>query len=54
MSEVDMLTSTQGGAPQIAAAYWAKRIVWLLVAVTSLWDIAVTFDKHFALTGRLF
>ena len=30
-----------------AAEYWAKRIMWFLVAVTSLWDIAETFDKHF-------
>jgi hypothetical protein len=33
---------------QIAAEYWAKRIMWSLVAVTSLWDIAETFDKHLA------
>jgi hypothetical protein len=30
-----------------AAEYWAKRIMWFLVALTSLWDIAETFDKHF-------
>jgi hypothetical protein len=26
--------------------YWASRIMWALVMITSLWDIAVTFDKH--------
>ena len=36
------------------AEYWAKRAMWLLVAVTSLWDIAVTFDRHVELTARLF
>ena len=40
-------------ASQIAAEYWAKRALWLMVVVTSLWDILVTFDKHFALTGRI-
>jgi hypothetical protein len=40
-------------ASQIAAEYWAKRAMWLLVIVTSLWDIVVTFDKHFELSGRL-
>jgi hypothetical protein len=40
-------------ASQVAAEYWAKRTMWLLVTVTSLWDIVVTFDKHFDLTGRL-
>jgi hypothetical protein len=38
---------------QFAAEYWARRTMWLLVTVTSLWDIVVTFDKHFDLTGRL-
>jgi hypothetical protein len=34
--------------------YWAKRVMWLLVAAMSLWDIAETFDKHFAvLSGVL-
>jgi hypothetical protein len=36
-----------------AAEYWARRTMWLLVTVVSLWDIVVTFDKHFDLTGRL-
>ena len=36
-------------ASQLAAEYWAKRIMWLLVTVTFSWDIAVTFDKHFAI-----
>lgn len=40
-------------ASQFAAEYWAKRTMWLLVTVTSLWDIVVTFDRHFDLTGRL-
>ncbi|HXA34727.1 MAG TPA: hypothetical protein VNW26_00210 [Steroidobacteraceae bacterium] len=37
---------------QIAAEYWARRTMWLLVTVTSLWDIAVTFDKYLGFTGR--
>jgi hypothetical protein len=40
-------------ASQYAAEYWARRTMWLLVTVISLWDIVVTFDKHFDLTGRL-
>ena len=40
-------------ASQIAAEYWAKRAMWVFVIVTSLWDIVVTFDKHFELSGRL-
>jgi len=27
--------------------------MWLLVTVVSLWDILVTFDRHFNVTGRL-
>jgi hypothetical protein len=38
----------------MAAEYWAARIMWLLVAVTSLWDISVTFGRHFALAMRYF
>ena len=37
-----------------AAESWARRTMWILVIVTSAWDIAVTFDRHFALTARLF
>jgi hypothetical protein len=37
---------------QIAAEYWARRTMWLLVTVTSLWDITVTFDKYLGFTGR--
>ena len=47
----------QGGQSEAAwqtARYWATRFLWLLVIVTSLWDIAMTFDRHFAMTGRLF
>jgi hypothetical protein len=33
--------------------YWAKRISWLVVAVASLWDIAETFDKHFAVLAKV-
>jgi hypothetical protein len=58
---VDMLTSRRGATPveapdretqqetalPTAAEYWSKRIMWFLVAATSLWDIAETFDKHF-------
>jgi hypothetical protein len=40
-------------ASQFAAEYWARRTMWLLVTVISVWDIVVTFDKHFNLTGRL-
>ena len=36
------------------AECWARRAMWLLIAVTSLWDILVTFDRHFELTARLF
>jgi hypothetical protein len=28
---------------QTAVEYWAARIMWLLVAVISLWDIVETF-----------
>jgi hypothetical protein len=31
---------------QETVEYWAKRIMWVLVIITSLWDIAVTFDRH--------
>jgi hypothetical protein len=41
-------------ASQIRTEYWARRIIWFLISLTSLWDIAVTFDKHFALTRRFF
>jgi hypothetical protein len=41
-------------ASQIAAEFWAARIMWLLVALTSSWDIAVTFGQRFALTMRYF
>ena len=37
-----------------AAEYWAGRVMWILVVMISLWDIAVTFDKPLALTARLF
>jgi hypothetical protein len=30
-------------ASQTTVEYWASRIMWLLVAVTSLWDIVETF-----------
>jgi len=36
---------------QIAAEYWARRAMWLLVIATSLWDIAITFDQHLGLPG---
>jgi hypothetical protein len=42
----DRETQSETASPT-AAEYWAKRIMWFLVAVTSLWDIAETFDKHF-------
>jgi hypothetical protein len=41
-------------ASQIRTEYWAKRIIWFLISLTSLWDIAVTFDKYLALTRRFF
>lgn len=47
----------QCGQSEIAwqlAEYWAKRFLWLLVTVTSLWNIAMIFHRHFAMTGRLF
>jgi hypothetical protein len=31
---------------QETVEYWARRIMWVLVIITSLWDIAVTFGKH--------
>jgi hypothetical protein len=31
---------------QETAEYWARRIMWALVIITSFWDIAVTFGKH--------
>ena len=51
-------TSDSSDLPQSslsAAECWARRTTWVLVIVMSLWDIAVTFDKPFALiTARLF
>jgi hypothetical protein len=47
--------SDQTGTDLAAAAeYWAGRVMWVLVIATSLWDIAVTFDRPFALAARLF
>ena len=37
-----------------AAEYWAGRVMWALAIATSWWDIAVTFDRPFALAARLF
>jgi hypothetical protein len=37
-----------------AAEYWGGRILWTLVILTSLWDIAVTFDTPSVLVARLF
>ena len=34
-------------ASQVTLESWARRAIWLLVAVTSLWEIAVTFDRHY-------
>jgi len=36
-------------ASQATAEQWARRAMWLLVVVTSLWDIGVTFDKSLGL-----
>jgi hypothetical protein len=33
--------------------YWAKRIMWVMVAVTSLWDIAETFDMHITVLSKV-
>jgi hypothetical protein len=38
----------------VAAEYWGRRIVWTLVILMSLWDIAVTFDRPSVLAARLF
>jgi hypothetical protein len=46
-------TADSEAAFQYAAEYWARRTMWLLVTVVSLWDILVTFDRHFNVTGRL-
>jgi hypothetical protein len=47
--------SDQAGTDLAAAAeYWAGCVMWALVIATSLWDIAVTFDRPFALAARLF
>ena len=47
--------SEQTGTDLAAAAeYWAGWPMWALVIATSLWDIAVTFDRPFALAARLF
>jgi hypothetical protein len=37
---------------QSSVEYWANRIMWLLVTVTSIWDIVVTFDRHFDWSKR--
>lgn len=37
-----------------AAEYWGRRVVWTLVILMSLWDIAVTFDRPSVLAARLF
>jgi hypothetical protein len=34
-------------ASQSAVEYWIARIMWLVVAVTSAWDIVETFGGHF-------
>ncbi|MHB8477080.1 MAG: hypothetical protein ACYDBZ_12435 [Steroidobacteraceae bacterium] len=54
-SVVERLTRDQAksGLPA-AVEYWAGRLVWVLVIMISLWDIAVTFDKPLLLTARLF
>jgi hypothetical protein len=39
---------------QLLAEYWASRIMWSLVTMISLWDIAVTFGRQSILTARLF
>jgi len=45
----------QAESPLAAAAeYWGRRIVWTLVILMSLWDIAVTFDRPSVLAARLF
>ena len=41
-------------ALQEAVESWVRRTLWSLVALTSLWDIAITFDRHSELTARLF
>jgi hypothetical protein len=48
----DRVTQSETALPT-AAEYWAKRIMWCLVAVTSLWDIAETLDTHLAAFSKL-
>jgi hypothetical protein len=48
----DRVTQSETALPP-PVEYWAKRIMWLLVAVMSLWDIAETFDKHFAALSKV-
>ena len=48
---VKSLTNRQ--ALSDAAEYWARRVMWVLVVITSLWDVAVTFDRHFPGPRRL-
>ncbi|GAC1331176.1 MAG: hypothetical protein NVS9B2_03670 [Steroidobacteraceae bacterium] len=49
-------TSSNRSQRRIArpAEYWASRTLWLLVMLTILWDITVTFDRYFYLARRLF
>jgi hypothetical protein len=56
-SSTDQLTSRPAHAESslaAAAEYWGGRILWTLVILTSLWDIAVTFDTPSVLVARLF
>jgi len=39
--------SQSKSASQTAVEYWVARIMWLLVAVTSLWDAVETFGGRF-------
>ena len=47
------VTESKTAALPTPVEYWAKRIMWLVVAVTSLWDIAETFDVHFAVLSKV-
>ena len=49
----DRVTESKTAALPRPVEYWAKRIMWLVVAVTSLWDIAETFDVHFAVLSKV-
>jgi hypothetical protein len=38
-----------GSLTWVATLRWVKRLMWSLVMLTAVWDLAVTFGPHFGL-----